>query len=97
MRSLKERNFHLLMAGLLLTSCFLDPAVRSVVPDWNPPRVGMVTLALALVWLGRWLAWRGDRLDDQIRVLKDRAERLERKTAALEDELRARPGYSEGR
>lgn len=87
-----ERNFHLLMGALLLASLLLDRGVRGVLPSWNPPAVGLASLVLGLVWVGLFAAYRGRLLDDELRVLRDRAERSERKIAALEDTIRRMHG-----
>ncbi len=76
-----ERNFHLLMAGLLLASTVLDSAMRRLLPAWNPPQVGFVTLALGLVWIALFAAYRIRRLDEALRVAEARIERLERREA----------------
>ena len=78
MKSIEERNFHLLMGGLFMTSILLDPAIASVLDSWNPPDVTFVTLAVGLVWVGRYAAWRSSRADATIRELRERVDRLER-------------------
>ncbi len=83
-----ERNFHLLMGACLFASTFVDRAMRTVMPGWDPPAVGLLSLVLGLIWVGLFAAWRVRLADEQITVLKDRAERSERKLGALEDELR---------
>ncbi len=57
---------------------------------WDPPRVSMITLAVAMVWMFRTaqLALRGR--DDRRRVVEDRLERAENKIAQLERELTER-------
>lgn len=85
---MSERSFHLLMGALLFASTFLDRVVRSMLPAWNPPAVSLLTLVLGLVWVGLFAAYRMRLLDEQVRVLRDRADRAERKIAALEDAVR---------
>ena len=87
-RAVNERSFHLLMGALLFASTFLDRIMRSALPAWNPPGVGLLSLVLGLVWVGLFAAYRTRLVDEQTRVLQDRAERAERKIAALEDAIR---------
>jgi len=86
--AVNERSFHLLMGALLFASTFFDRVVRSAIPAWNPPVVSLLTLVIGLVWVGLFAAYRVRLVDDQARVLRDRAERAERKIAALEDAVR---------
>ncbi|MHC5066780.1 MAG: hypothetical protein ACYTG5_22730 [Planctomycetota bacterium] len=92
MKSLSENGFHWLMGALLLGSCFLDPLIQRGLPSWDPPLPSLVTVIIGLIWVGRFASWRLELEEESNRVLKDRVERLERKTNALEDELRARSG-----
>lgn len=87
-----ERSFHLLMGALLFASTFFDRVVRSALPAWNPPIVSLLTLVLGLLWVGVFAAYRVRLIDEQARVLRDRAERAERKIAALEDAVRRMTG-----
>lgn len=86
--ALSERTFHLLMGGLLFLSLVFDRVMRGVLPVWNAPQVGLLSLVLGLVWVGLFAAYRTRLLDDEIRILRDRAERAERKINALEDVVR---------
>lgn len=76
------------MGALLFASTFLDRVMRSVLPAWNAPSVSLLSLVLGLVWVGLFAAYRIRLIDEQARVLQDRAERAERKIAALEDAVR---------
>lgn len=87
-----ERGFHLLMGTLLFGSLLLDRVLRGVLPTWNPPTVGLASLVLGLVWVGLFTSHRTRLLDDDVRVLRDRAERAERKIVALEDVVRRTHG-----
>jgi len=87
MTTLGERPFHLLMGALFLGSTFLDPAMQSVMPAWSPPQVSLMTLVLGLIWVGLFAGYRGQNLEDRIRVLEDRAERAEKKVEQLDAEL----------
>ncbi len=66
-----DRAFHLVMGGLMLCSLFFDQwSARTAA--WDPPRVSMITLAVAMVWMFRTaqLALRGR--DDRRKVVEDR-------------------------
>ncbi|MEY4675000.1 MAG: hypothetical protein RL148_2784 [Planctomycetota bacterium] len=90
MRNLGEPGFHWLMAGLVVGSLLLDHHARKVVPTWTSPTVGMITFALGLVWVGLAALHRIRELERQQQVLRDRVERLERRTDALLDDARRR-------
>jgi hypothetical protein len=84
-----ERTFHMVMGGLMLTSLFLDQWAERMAA-WDPPRVSMITLALAAVWIFRTGQVRLKERDDRRRVLEDRLERAENKIAQMERELAER-------
>lgn len=84
-----DRTFHLVMGGLMLTSLFLDQWAERMAA-WDPPRVSMITLALAMVWMFRTAQLVLRERDDRRRVLQDRLERAEKKIAQLERELAER-------
>ena len=88
MRTLQENQFHLLMGLLLVGSLFVDRAARAVLPTWSPPDVSVFTLVLAVIWMGMFTHYRGERLGDRIKVLEARLERAERRLDAQEDEGR---------
>ncbi len=90
MTTLSERNFHLLMVVLAVASVFLDPLMESALPAWNSPKVSLLTLAIGLIWVGLFAAYRGKNLEDRVRVLEDRLERSERKVERLDAELTER-------
>lgn len=90
MRTVGERNFHLLMGAVFALAVAADHGLPALVPAWNPPRLGFVAFAVGLVWVGRYAAWRSELHDERDRVVAERVERLERQLRALEDELRER-------
>ncbi len=90
MFTLGERGFHFLMGALLLGSTFLDRALGSALPAWNPPLVSLLTLAVGLIWIALFAAYRGKGLEDRLRVLQDRMERAERRVDAHDAELAER-------
>lgn len=90
MRTLGEHSFHLLMGALLFGSLLLDHLARRALPAWSMPTVGLVTLALGLVWVGLFAAHRIQVLQDEAKVLRDRLDRLSARTDVLEDDARRR-------
>jgi hypothetical protein len=90
MLSVGERNFHLVMGGVFGVAIVLENALPSVLPTWNPPRLGFLAFIAGLVWIGRYAAWRSELHDERDRVLAARVDRLERHQKSLEDELRER-------
>ncbi len=90
MVSVGERSFHLLLGTLLVLSLLVGRYAHAWFPGWNPPQVDVITLAIGLVWVGRYAAWRGELGEETKKVADDRFTRLERRLDALEDELRAR-------
>ena len=90
MRSLNENQFHAVMGVLLVGSLFLDQGARAILPTWNPPEVGLMTLVLGLVWVGLFAAHRVRKCGDRVLVAEDRLERLQRRLDAMEDEERQR-------
>ncbi len=89
MHTIQERNFHLLMGGLFLSSLVLDPAMRSIMPEWKPPAVGFVTLAVGLVWIGRYTWWRTGAHDREVKRLRERLDALEDRLERVEETQRA--------
>ena len=87
MASLSERHFHLLMGALVVLSTFVDPVMRRVVPTWQPPEVGFLTMVLGMIWVGLFAGYRGKNLEDRMRVLEDRLERAERRIEQHDVEL----------
>ena len=94
MKTIQERNFHLLMAGLFVTTLLVDPAMRSILESWRPPEIGFLTIIVGLVWIGRYTAWRSDVGEQQARKLRERLSAVERRAeeqhAQIEQILRSR-------
>lgn len=93
-KTLQENGFHTLMATLTLASILLEEVLSRNVPGFDAPKIGLLTLTLAWVWLARVGAFRLENADDRLKVAEDRLERLERAWRALEDERRYGPGPS---
>lgn len=97
MTTIGEQSFHTLMGALLLGSLFLDAAMRSLLPAWNPPQIGLVTFVLGLLWVALFAAYRMRNAGDDMRVLRDRLERAERKIEVLDREAAERHPRLPGR
>ncbi len=87
---LQERSFHLVMGGVFLASCFLDEVMRRAEIAWNVPQLGFVSTIIGAVWLWRYFGWRNELLEERVRVLDDRCDRLLQRVDALDDEQRER-------
>ena len=59
-------------------------------PAWRDPEIGLLSLVVALLWVVVFFMKRGSAMVDELKVLRDRVERLERKHDALEDEVAGR-------
>ena len=81
-----QRNLHLLMGGLLLASFILDQKMDAI-PFWSPPPISMISLVLAMVWLGQFTLQGHKSHADRIKVMQDRLKRAEHKIDGLEQEL----------
>ncbi|MEM7202039.1 MAG: hypothetical protein AAF628_17355 [Planctomycetota bacterium] len=90
MFTLGERGFHLLMGALVLGSTLMDRILLSALPAWDPPVVSLLTLAIGLVWVALFAAYRGRNLEERMRVLEDRLERAQRRVDAHDAELAER-------
>ncbi len=84
-----DRAFHFVMGGLMLCSLFFDQWSDRTA-TWDPPRVSMITLAVALVWMFRTAQLALGERDKRRKVLEDRLERAENKIDQLERELAER-------
>ena len=90
MFSLGERGFHLWMGGLMVGAIVIENALPRILPIWRGPEIGLLTVVVGLVWVGRYAAWRAELDRERSRVLEDRIARLERAQRALEDDVRER-------
>ena len=92
MRTLREQQFHLLMAFLVIASMFVDQNATKVLPFWNMTTIGLVTFALGLCWVALFAAHRIRNLHERILVLEERLERTSQRAEMLEDDARRRRG-----
>lgn len=86
---MQERNFHLLMGGLLVTALVIDPAMSSILTNWSPPELGIFPIVIGFLWLARYAVWKNqcaerdarqvrNQILDTERRLSDRIESLAR-------------------
>jgi hypothetical protein len=90
MRCPNDKAFHLRMAALLIVSLFFEHLASTRLPNWSSPRIGIVTFVLGIVWVGAAAFHASRAMQDRIRVLEDRLDRVTRQTEALEEGLRAK-------
>ena len=83
---MNERRMHAVFGFLFIASVFASDQLDRYVPAWKDPKVGLLSLLIALVWLVSFFVARGTALLDEIKILRDRVERLENKVRWLEDE-----------
>ena len=82
-------QLHAVMGVLLLGSLILD---QQEVAFWNTGQISMITLALAMVWLGRYALEGFQRRDAQIKVVWSRLSAVEERCDDLERAERSRQG-----
>lgn len=87
---MSEGRMHAVFGVLFVLSFFVSDQARKMLPTWYDPQIGLLSLAIALLWLARFFLGRGKELAEQVMVLKDRLERVDRKIRALEDEQESR-------
>ena len=90
MRFPNDKAFHLRMAALLIASLFLEQLAAAHLPNWSSPHIGVVTFVLGLLWVALAAFHHSNTMQNRIRVLEDKLERLSAQAGALEDERRAR-------
>jgi len=90
MRFPNDTSFHLRMAALLVAAMFLEHLAATRLPHWSSPMVGIVTFVLGLTWVAMAAFWHGKAMQDRIRVLEGKLDRVAALTDALADDQRAR-------
>lgn len=84
-----QRNFHLIMTLLVVTSFAVD---QQDLGGWRPGHVSMVTLGLAAVWIGRFTLDGFKHRDAAAKTLSNRVADLEERVDELERDARSRRG-----
>lgn len=90
MRAQNDLAFHLRMAALLVFSLFVEHLAATHLPGWSSPRIGVITLVLAMAWVGLFAWQHGLSLQARIKALEARLEELAERTDNLEQDHRAR-------
>ena len=90
MRFPNDTAFHMRMAALLIGSMFLEHLATTRLPHWSSPQIGIVTFVLGLSWVALAAFHHARTMQDKMRVLEDKLERLAARADALEDDRRAR-------
>jgi len=90
MRFPNDTNFHLRMAAFVVFALFLEHVADRNLPDWSSPRIGVLPFALGVLWAGLFAWHLAKSLQQRIRVLEDRLDRLTHRADALEDDRRER-------
>ncbi|GDY00918.1 hypothetical protein LBMAG49_02470 [Planctomycetota bacterium] len=85
-----ERPLHLVLATLLIASLFLDQEAGRFVSTWNMPKVGLLTFAIGMTWIGWFTTRRIHTAQQRLDVLAQQLEHSTQRTDALEDDLRRR-------
>lgn len=90
MRFPNDLTFHLRMAALVIGALFLEQLAQKYLVGWSAPSIGVISFALGLCWVALLAMHYAKALQDRIRVLEDRVERLTHRVDADEDQRRAR-------
>lgn len=82
-----DQSFHIVMGALLGISLVVD---QQEIAQWRSGQVSMISLVLAMVWLGRY-AWDAiQRRDSEIKELRGRLETAEQQLNELINDARTR-------
>ena len=84
-----DRNFHLVMGALLAVSLVVD---QQQIAGWRAGDVSMVSLVLAMVWLGRYAMEGFRRREASAKVMQNRLHEIEARLDEFERRERARRG-----
>ena len=89
MKDMSDRRFHVVMGVVLAISLMID---QQEFEAWRAGHVSMISLALAMVWLGCF-AWEGfRRRDAAISTMKNRVDDMEERVDELMREAKQRRG-----
>lgn len=78
------------MAALVIVSLFLEHLANTRLPNWSSPQIGVVTFVLGLAWVALFAMHHGQVLQDRIRVLEDKLDRVNQLAETLADDTRNR-------
>lgn len=90
MRFPNDTAFHLRMAALVIASLFLEHLANTRLPNWTSPQIGIITFVLGLAWVALFAMHHGQAMQDRIRVLEDKLDRVHQLAEALADDRRER-------
>ncbi|MEO6594215.1 MAG: hypothetical protein ABIP94_05635 [Planctomycetota bacterium] len=90
MRFPNDTAFHLRMAALVIGSLFLEHLAKTRLPGWSSPQIGVVTFVLGLAWVTLAAFHHARTMQDRMRVLEDKLDRLTARADAVEEERRVR-------
>lgn len=90
MRFPNDTNFHLRMAAVLVIAMFVEHLASENLPNWSSPVIGVVPFVLGLVWVGMYAWHLVNMLQQRVRVLEDRIDRITQRTENLEGDRRER-------
>ncbi len=90
MRFPHDTSFHLRMATLLIGALFLEHLAATRLSSWSAPQIGVIAFVLGLAWVALTGFHHGKTLEERLRVVEDRLQRLQQRTEALEDDQRTR-------
>ena len=90
MRFPNDMPFHMRMAALLIVSLFLEHLANTRLPNWSSPQIGIVTFVLGMAWIALFSMHHGVALQDHIRVLEDKLDRVTQLAEKLADDTRQR-------
>ena len=90
MRFPNDTAFHMRMAALVIVSLFLEHLANTRLPNWSSPQIGIVTFVLGLAWVVLFAIHLNQALQDRIRVLEDKLDRVNQLAETLADDTRNR-------
>lgn len=87
---MSEARLHTVFGLLFVLSFVGSTQIEHLLPTWNDPKIGLLSFVVAVIWLTLFFIGRGSALLDELKVVRDRLERIEQKVRALEDEQELR-------
>ncbi|MCA8942303.1 MAG: hypothetical protein KDB80_07050 [Planctomycetes bacterium] len=87
MVAMQERNFHLLMLGLLLTALCVDPVMSKLLDNWSPPEIGIFPIVVVFLWIARYAVWKSHCAERDTRRVREQVLETERRLSAQIESL----------